>query len=121
MYDAMLKFLASSDKNSWCESIRFKIYFRKSKRMIRAPINFTDFPNTLGNILDIANVEVFLEYQKKGIFTLFVNELMNNIPLDGFYIENVLNSDLERSLREYKWNTISGGNAYPPSFLKLKE
>lgn len=72
--------ILSQGRNMWIENEYFKIYIRKSKRLLE---------NNLLNCLDIASIEVFDKYKRKGIFNLIVHQLI--MLNENIYIESIMN------------------------------
>lgn len=115
MLDAMNVFLASDMRNAWMYGKGFEIYFRNSKRFLR----YKGRDNTQYlHILDIATINVYPKFQNKGMFTEFLKQVRENLPLDGIMIENALTPYFADSLRKLEWDRIDENG---PCFWLVKD
>lgn len=75
-------FLNSKERNSWIDIHPFNIYIRKSKRY---------WCDSYYSVLDISSISVIdSKYYGKGHFTKLIFAIEGFKPLNGIYIENVL-------------------------------
>lgn len=64
-----------------------RIYTRRSHRSI---------DGKMVPMLDIASVNVDVEFQKKGYFTAIVKGLLEKYPADNFFIESIVNENVRK-------------------------
>lgn len=86
-------------------------------------VRFSQIPFELGPNLQLANVSIDPEYQKKGHFTKLLSCLERYAQEHGFeavYLENVLNKGLYEFLKkkEYWIFYKEGMAAFPPCYYK---
>lgn len=83
----LIKFMESHLRNQWIEHPNIRIYVRKAVR------HLPGIPHVL-NVLDIANVSVIEEMQRKGTFKDWLTEAEEvavQYEMGAIYIESVLN------------------------------
>src|ERR1035437_2102447 len=92
------KFLCGPQRNAWLKVGTMKVYVRKGNHAIDKKV---------ANTFDIANVEQDEKYRGHGGFRQLIVNLKKLLsggfslgqgPIDGIYIENLLNERLANSL-----------------------
>jgi hypothetical protein len=104
--------LAYMGRNGWYECDKFKVYVRQARHVLNGKLTST---------LDLANVEVYPQYQHRGLFNGILEVLESHNWLEAVYIENVLNGHLLDSLPKHGWTRVPAD--YPgalPSFFKMR-
>lgn len=100
-------FLEGKLRNQWLETKPIRVYVRKSHRiyeernLIDTPLPYDDggiIPFRGPNCLDIANVEVHPDFQKKGVWCNFIQYAEQKCPFPFIMVESVGNPDLREML-----------------------
>lgn len=87
------KFLESRGDRDWLYSQELEVYVRKGLRRI------PDLGKTgLHTTLDIANIQVYEEYQRQGYCRRFLDLAEKTCPFAAVFVENVLTPHLARHL-----------------------
>jgi hypothetical protein len=84
-------FLSSPNRNEWLRGRHVSAYVRKGHHL--GP------DGKLHHYLDLASIEVDIEFWGKGIFTEFLSACQKLTPYDGVFVECVLDKGLIASLR----------------------
>jgi GNAT superfamily N-acetyltransferase len=93
--DELQIFLADKhSRNAWLAGKYNAIYVRKAMRHIQLQ-NFTS--------LDIAAVETDEEFQGKGLFKMFLTEVIKYSPYQIIYVENVNNPVFAKYFYKNDW------------------
>jgi hypothetical protein len=85
------KFLESQNRNQWLRGRHVSAYVRKGHHL--GP------DGKLHHYLDLASIEVDIEFWGKGIFSEFLCACQKMTPYDGVFVECVLDKGLISSLR----------------------
>lgn len=114
-------------KNLYAEEPFFdSLYIRKSFRVFMEDDTSAahSFTSSKPNCFDIASVEVQDQFKGKGVFTDYVNYLLDILPreapdMNKIYVENVLNERFAKYLENELGMTKVrvGDNTFPPSFF----
>lgn len=87
-----MEFLNSPIKRTWLVTKEISVYLRKGRHV--------GMNGAIRTYLDIANIEVGLAFQRKGIFKSFLSLCQRVQPYDGIFVENVLGPILCAYLRQ---------------------
>lgn len=72
---------------AWVKEPKFSgLYVRYGRRVIRSPEDAE--LRAYDNVLDISNVTVDPEFQRKGVFTRLIHQIREMYPDVGIYVEN---------------------------------
>lgn len=100
-FDLIIKvndFLESHKRNEWLFFKWGKIYIRKSVRSLNFPCQ------GLTKCLDIATIEVYPEYQNKGICKNLIKAIHDMNPYEATFIEEVSNDFLKCHLNKNEYS-----------------
>lgn len=113
LFEKLHFFIHSNERNKWINDGLFKIYIRKSGRMLKGKMR---------KCLDLASFEVLDENNYgKGIFTNFLTELLKIYSTTNIFVESILNSKVEFILKKFNFEEQHLGSYQLNMFLIQEE
>ncbi|MFB2970403.1 hypothetical protein ACE1CD_15630 [Aerosakkonema sp. BLCC-F183] len=106
MLNQLKDFLDSSVRNQWLTDEFMQVYLRKSHRY---------YAGNLIQVLDIATIEVYPDFQRQGKCSEFLRITHQINPYQATFVENVLHEFLRLHLFKNQYLEYS----IPNCFLKL--
>ena len=101
-------FLNSTQRNLWIGDDRVAVYVRKSKRYVLEVCH---------PVLDLASIEVNVEYRRQGIFKDVFFTCRKLSPYPYVYVENVLEPYLDHWLRTQDHVCIDESGPFPSFYF----
>ncbi len=98
-----------SCRNAWVKFRHMDIYVRRGQRMI---------DGQRLHVIDLANMETVDRFRGQGTLWDLVDLLRQDPEFEGLYVENVLNPQLDESLRERKWIQVASDGFSSSYYMK---
>ena len=111
IFEQIDMFLLLKKRNTWIQTDHINIYIRNSKRYVN---------NDVLDFFDIANIEVYEEYQNNGYFTKFIEKFLKKYHEKNIYVESIINPVIEHILKKFNFKYLTNSE-FNVNMYKLSE